>query len=141
MAVSHLVTRSTRYTVWRHGAPVTAWLDSDLHAWHPALHHTLASLPCNPGQVKTLTGKEIEIDIEPTDTIARMKERLEEREGIPPVQQRWVVDGGTERTWMVLRFAPFTRVVQKTTGSVGSGCARLSVVWRVSRLGCWRTQF
>jgi hypothetical protein len=41
-------------------------------------------------KVKTLTGKEIEIDIEPTDTIERIKERVEEKEGIPPVQQRWV---------------------------------------------------
>ncbi len=39
-------------------------------------------------KVKTLTGKEIEIDIEPTDTIERIKERVEEKEGIPPVQQR-----------------------------------------------------
>ncbi|XP_004303423.1 PREDICTED: ubiquitin-NEDD8-like protein RUB2-like isoform 1 [Fragaria vesca subsp. vesca] len=38
-------------------------------------------------KVKTLTGKEIEIDIEPTDTIDRIKERVEEKEGIPPVQQ------------------------------------------------------
>ena len=41
-------------------------------------------------KVKTLTGKEIEIDIEPTDTIERIKERVEEKEGIPPVQQRVV---------------------------------------------------
>lgn len=33
-------------------------------------------------------GKEIEIDIEPSDTIERIKERVEEKEGIPPVQQR-----------------------------------------------------
>ena len=39
-------------------------------------------------KVKTLTGKEIEIDIEPTDTIERVKERVEEKEGIPPIQQR-----------------------------------------------------
>jgi hypothetical protein len=39
-------------------------------------------------QVKTLTGKEIEIDIEPNDTVQRIKERVEEKEGIPPVQQR-----------------------------------------------------
>jgi hypothetical protein len=45
-------------------------------------------------KVKTLTGKEIEIDIEPTDTIERIKERVEEKEGIPPVQQRW---GGAAR--------------------------------------------
>ena len=48
-------------------------------------------LACRGGmmiKVKTLTGKEIEIDIEPTDTIERIKERVEEKEGIPPVQQR-----------------------------------------------------
>jgi len=43
-------------------------------------------------KVKTLTGKEIEIDIEPSDTVERIKERVEEKEGIPPVQQRWVYD-------------------------------------------------
>ena len=32
-------------------------------------------------KVKTLTGKEIEIDIEPNDTIERIKERVEEKEG------------------------------------------------------------
>eukprot|EP01023_Acetabularia_acetabulum_P054414 TRINITY_DN613_c0_g1_i1.p3 TRINITY_DN613_c0_g1~~TRINITY_DN613_c0_g1_i1.p3 ORF type:complete len:153 (-),score=16.70 TRINITY_DN613_c0_g1_i1:237-695(-) len=44
-------------------------------------------------KVKTLTGKEIEIDIEPTDTIQRIKERVEEKEGIPPVQQRLIFAG------------------------------------------------
>ena len=39
-------------------------------------------------KVKTLTGKEIEIDIESEDTISRIKERVEEKEGIPPPQQR-----------------------------------------------------
>ena len=32
-------------------------------------------------KVKTLTGKEIEIDIESDDTISRIKERVEEKEG------------------------------------------------------------
>ncbi|KAM3281291.1 hypothetical protein P3S67_028312 [Capsicum chacoense] len=44
-------------------------------------------------KVKTLTGKEIEIDIEPTYTIDRIKERVEEKEGIPPVQQRIIYGG------------------------------------------------
>ena len=34
-----------------------------------------------------LAGKEIEFDIEPTDTVKRIKERVEEKEGIPPPQQ------------------------------------------------------
>lgn len=35
-------------------------------------------------KVKVLTKKEIEIDIEPTDTIGCVKKRVEEKEGIPP---------------------------------------------------------
>jgi len=31
---------------------------------------------------------QIEIDIEPTDKVERIKERVEEKEGIPPPQQR-----------------------------------------------------
>ncbi|KAF2078515.1 hypothetical protein CYY_000140 [Polysphondylium violaceum] len=44
-------------------------------------------------KVKTLTGKEIEIDIDPTDKIQRIKERVEEKEGIPPSQQRLIFGG------------------------------------------------
>ncbi|CAH1396027.1 unnamed protein product [Nezara viridula] len=44
-------------------------------------------------QTKTLTGKEIEIDIEPTDKVERIKERVEEKEGIPPQQQRLIFSG------------------------------------------------
>ena len=44
-------------------------------------------------KVKTLTGKEIDIDIEPTDHVERIKERVEEKEGIPPPQQRLIFSG------------------------------------------------
>ncbi|KAI9006941.1 ubiquitin-related domain-containing protein [Hyaloraphidium curvatum] len=44
-------------------------------------------------KVKTLTGKEIEIDIEPNDKINRIKEKVEEKEGIPPAQQRLIFGG------------------------------------------------
>ena len=43
--------------------------------------------------LQTLTGKEIEIDIEPTDKVERIKERVEEKEGIPPPQQRLIFSG------------------------------------------------
>jgi hypothetical protein len=55
-------------------------------------------------KVKTLTGKEIEIDIEPTDSIERIKERVEEKEGIPPVQQRCVPKSSAEPTHFLLEF-------------------------------------
>ncbi|CAA0193487.1 unnamed protein product [Arabidopsis thaliana] len=44
-------------------------------------------------KVKTLTEKQIDIEIELTDTIERIKERIEEKEGIPPVHQRIVYTG------------------------------------------------
>ncbi|XP_033211376.1 NEDD8-like isoform X2 [Belonocnema kinseyi] len=44
-------------------------------------------------KVKTLTGKEIEIDIDNTDKVSRIKERVEEKEGIPPTQQRLIFSG------------------------------------------------
>mmetsp|Transcript_8312 Transcript_8312/g.14348 ORF Transcript_8312/g.14348 Transcript_8312/m.14348 type:complete len:191 (-) Transcript_8312:321-893(-) len=43
--------------------------------------------------VKTLTGKEIEIGASANDTINELKALIEEREGIPPEQQRLVFGG------------------------------------------------
>ncbi|GAA5825153.1 hypothetical protein JCM5353_002241 [Sporobolomyces roseus] len=44
-------------------------------------------------KIKTLTGKEIELDIEPDWAITRIKDALEEKEGIPPAQQRLIYLG------------------------------------------------
>ncbi|KAA8912313.1 ubiquitin-related domain-containing protein [Sphaerosporella brunnea] len=44
-------------------------------------------------KVRTLTGKEIELDIEPHYLVSKIKERVEEKEGIPPVQQRLIFGG------------------------------------------------
>jgi ubiquitin-like protein Nedd8 len=44
-------------------------------------------------RIKTLTGKEIEIDIDPNDEIEKIKERVYEKEGIPPPQQRLIFGG------------------------------------------------
>ncbi|EGW31553.1 uncharacterized protein SPAPADRAFT_56379 [Spathaspora passalidarum NRRL Y-27907] len=44
-------------------------------------------------KVKTLTGRDILVDVEPTDKIIRVKEMMEEKEGISPAQQRLIFNG------------------------------------------------
>ncbi|EOR01298.1 hypothetical protein E3P92_02746 [Wallemia ichthyophaga] len=44
-------------------------------------------------KVKTLTGKEISLDVDVEDKVFRIKESVEEKEGIPPAQQRLIFSG------------------------------------------------